>query len=175
MTDGDDRVHGGEALQWGGWEWREPHHGEHFRRCSYCGSMHPDDLAAEPAWEARWADRKYGWPHKFYVPVPNRDPDRPYPVSTSNHPFPDLIPTDNLTPDQETIMAEHGYGPGSKYRPQYVGFGTHKDHFGKFYTRHLADPAISDETKARIAAVCGLSFHFDDDGRVRWAQAPRNP
>lgn len=38
--------------------------------CSWCGSMHPSDLAAAlRAGEAsgHWADFKYGWPHKWYV------------------------------------------------------------------------------------------------------------
>lgn len=45
-----------------------------LRSCSYCGSMHPADLAAAIGAGARghWADFKYGWPHKFYVEdVPN--------------------------------------------------------------------------------------------------------
>jgi len=40
------------------------------QRCSWCGSMHPHDLAeALRAGTAKghWADFKYGWPHKFYV------------------------------------------------------------------------------------------------------------
>lgn len=42
-----DPVHGGEAGRWGGWSWRSPRRGDHFRTCSYCGSIHPEDLAAE--------------------------------------------------------------------------------------------------------------------------------
>ena len=42
-----DHVHGGEAVRWGGWDWRGPRRGDHFRTCSYCGSIHPEDLAAE--------------------------------------------------------------------------------------------------------------------------------
>jgi hypothetical protein len=37
------------ASRWGGWSWSEPRHDEFFRRCSFCGSIHPEDLAAEPA------------------------------------------------------------------------------------------------------------------------------
>lgn len=50
-------------------EWKE--HGEHIARsCSYCGSMHPADLARmlrEEGTRLDEADRKYGWPHKFYL------------------------------------------------------------------------------------------------------------
>nr|MBL8412719.1 hypothetical protein [Dechloromonas sp.] len=45
-----------------------------LRACGYCGSMHPADVAAALRSGARLdpSDRKYGWPHKFYVEnVPN--------------------------------------------------------------------------------------------------------
>ena len=42
-------VHAGEAERWGSWSWRPPARGAHFRTCSYCGSIHPEDLAAETA------------------------------------------------------------------------------------------------------------------------------
>lgn len=37
------------ASRFGGWEWRKPRHSEHYRTCSFCGSIHPEDLAAETA------------------------------------------------------------------------------------------------------------------------------
>jgi len=46
-----DPVHGSgwnSAARWGGWEWRPPRGAEHYRTCSFCGSIHPEDLAAEP-------------------------------------------------------------------------------------------------------------------------------
>lgn len=45
-----DPVHGSgwnSAARWGGWSWREPRDGEWFRTCSFCGCIHPDDLAPE--------------------------------------------------------------------------------------------------------------------------------
>jgi hypothetical protein len=56
--------------------WREPRvdleYGQvpTFRTCSYCGSIHPADLAAaleSGAAKLGGSDWKYGWPHKFYV------------------------------------------------------------------------------------------------------------
>jgi hypothetical protein len=38
----------------------------------------------------------------------------------------------------------------------------------KFYTIHLADPAISGEAKDAIQRASGLKFTFTDDGRVGW-------
>lgn len=40
------------------------------RFCSYCGSVHPADLAAAIQTAGATlspSDQKYGWPHKFYV------------------------------------------------------------------------------------------------------------
>ena len=71
-----DPVHGhgwNTADRWGGWSWREPRGAEHFRRCSFCGSIHPEDLAAEQAgdgtcrvcgehgWEACFRAQKAPW------------------------------------------------------------------------------------------------------------------
>jgi hypothetical protein len=197
------------------WEWREPAHGEHFRRCNYCGSIHPDDLAAEqpgtgcgfdgcPAphdpladlhypmpgtdqtadghrfvetgWRAQWADRKYGYPHKFYVDVVNRDPERLYVLGSANH----IVKADEPGYANWQLVADLGeagraaldrdYPPGhEKYRPTgSVLLGTRPVHNAKFYTMHLADHAISEETKDKIAEVSGLRFRFFDRGRIGW-------
>lgn len=39
------------------------------RHCSYCGSLHPEDLLRlmREGAELGGSDRKYGFPHKFYV------------------------------------------------------------------------------------------------------------
>lgn len=39
------------------------------RTCSFCGSIHPEDLmrALDSGATLECADWKYGWPHKFYV------------------------------------------------------------------------------------------------------------
>ena len=40
-----------------------------YRHCSYCGSIHPEDLLIllENGARLQGADWKYGYPHKFYV------------------------------------------------------------------------------------------------------------
>ena len=212
-----DPVHGhgwNSAARWGGWSWDEPARGEHFRRCSFCGSIHPEDLAAERAmtadrctacgiggwsehfradaehsyspdgWRAEWADRKYGWPHKFYVDIPNRDPDALFVVSgrsdASEGPYapggekwtppePGLIAWDDLTPEQLAIAERDGW-----QRIDYVRFGTRASHFGKFYTVHLADLRVSQDVKDTIQRTGGLRFTWLDDGRVSW-QAWQDP
>lgn len=71
-----DPVHGSgwnSAARWGGWVWREPRYGDFFRTCSFCGCIHPEDLAAETAgggtcrtcseqgWEACFRSQQPGW------------------------------------------------------------------------------------------------------------------
>lgn len=53
-----------------------------FRTCSYCGSIHPEDLvkALEAGATLGGSDWKYGWPHKFYVNgMPNPKFGQEYP------------------------------------------------------------------------------------------------
>lgn len=228
-----DPVHGSgwnSAARWGGWHWEDPRGAEHFRRCSFCGSIHPGDLAAETpgggtcricgqqgwdacfrnqehagikgavregklqvsdeerarvlamagehsydpgGWYASWADRKYGWPHKFYAEgVTNRHPETLRIITA-------------LSPGQEDrIERETGYQwhavadipPGTDVsgwdledgRYSHVGLGSDRRHFVKFYTIHLADPAVSAEDKDVIERVSGVRFTFAD-GRVWWA------
>lgn len=186
MADSADLVHPESQARWGGWSWSEPFRGEHFRRCSYCGSVNPDDLAAEPTWRAEWADRKYGWPHKFYVGIPNRDPDALFVVSSTNGPDPHtavhvaLAEADrqpghgwfavgDLTAEQRAICERDGWG---LQNTTYVLFGTRANHFGKFYTIHLADLAVSPEVKRAIERGAGLHFEFRD-GRVSWSGVDR--
>jgi hypothetical protein len=157
-----------EADRWGGWSWREPAHGEHFRRCSYCGSVHPADLAAEPAWRASWADQKYGWPHKFYVDIPNREPDALFAVGATSADAPPGVgwtALADLTAEQRAILDRDRMASD---RTTFVLFDTRPNHFGKFYSIHLSDPAIDEATKEAIQRRSGVRFTFAN-GRVSWA------
>ena len=175
-----------DANRYGGWHWSRPRHGEHFRRCSYCGSVHPEDLAAEALWTAEWADQKYGWPHKFYVNVINRDPSRLYVLGSSSgqsyrndpdkQPAPVLksdthewVRWSELTPAQLAIVAEDN---GADYHADWIEFGYRPTHFGKLYTVHLGDPALPADVKDLIERRSGLAFTFYEDGRVGWHPAP---
>ena len=182
-----DPVHGSgwnSAARWGGWRWEDGRRGEHFRRCSFCGSVHPEDLATEPAWRVEWADRKYGWPHKFYVNIPNRDPGALFVISTQSgpagRPAPLSTPTltwvawEDLSRAQKKIIARDGWSAGKDDHAGYYGFGTRDSHSGKFYTVHLADPAIGQDVKDAVQRVSGLRFTWLDDGRVRWDPWPQD-
>ena len=207
-----DPVHGGEADRWGGWTWRKPRGGDHFRTCSYCGSIHPEDLAAEiiPAGAClgcgavgfgahysrlleaaepqehpydpggaypSWADQKYGWPHKFYVEgLRPRDPARMHcfghahgdsPPQVTSVPW---VAAKDLTREQKKIIREDGMIMRGEKPDGWYSFRPKTTLFAKFYTRHLADPALPAEVKAKIEDACGLRFHFSD-GAVLWHAA----
>lgn len=217
-----------DVVHAGGAEWREPRDGEHFRTCSYCGCIHPEDLAAEigpqgacsvcgqtgweacfrgqkPPWfsqlpaaeiekmrfeaaneiaamEARnephsydpgaayasWADRKYGYPHKFYVEnLRSREPERLYVITASSASEPpqggnyQWFRYEDLPAGAVTA----GWRPGDG---KWFGLGTRETHHAKFYTDHLADPSVPDEAREKIHQACGLRFYFTDDGRMSW-------
>lgn len=181
---GSTKVHGSEAAHWGGWSWGSPRRTEHFRRCSYCGCVHPDDLAeaidARQAGAPAWADRKYGWPHKFYVDIVKRNADEITCIGSRGGGDPSeryegYVHVSELTAEQRAVALRDGQlredDDASSAASTWLMFGTQPTHFGKFYTAHLADPDITDETKAKIAAWSGLAFTFTDDGRVSWRAA----
>lgn len=173
----------------GGWTWKAPRYGEHFRRCSYCGSIHPQDLVREIGWHAEWADQKYGWPHKFYVTLQPTAKNAELLVSrastsspTEHELEPGWVRARDLTNEQ--LIALHLDGKGSwadlvhEVEADKAGERFHAYRFGtqgqypihaKFYTEHLADQSIPATTRARIHRRCGLVFKFLDDGRVRWS------
>lgn len=131
------------------WETRED---EHFRRCNYCGSMHPEDLIAALQQGAKLggSDWKYGWPHKFYVEVPNPTPERQV------------------------------YRGGSSYIDETTGQRVTTEEYGdqgpcihaKWYNDHLRDDGYDDDAwgalVAALAAHAGITFRIDDLGNLMY-------
>lgn len=175
----DQNVHpeaGRPPFNYGPWSWREPSRGEHFRRCSWCGSVHPEDLAAETGWVAQWADRKYGWPHKFYVDIPNRAPEALFVISSiwgdRAEAEPGYVAVADLTDEQRVIAERDGSlttAPDGR-GPRYLAFGTRPMHPGKFYSIHLSDADLDPAVKQTIEQQSGLAFQFRD-GQVAWRRA----
>jgi hypothetical protein len=195
----DDPVHGSEAERFGGWDWRDPRRGESHRTCSYCGSCHPEDVVAavKRAWELRslqsiidqpaipidWADRKYGWPHKFYLDIPNENPKEMFVVGSASggkwdtgeeSPGEAYVAWDKMSRQQKKVVKrDRAYWlelDGTMKRPAFVMFGTREVFHAKFYTTHLGDPAISDEVKEAVYAAGARRYTFDG-GVVRWEPA----
>jgi hypothetical protein len=165
-------VHGGEHF------WRCPSHGEHFSRCAWCGSIHPDDLIEARRSKklpngTRWADQKYGWPHKFYVDIADVKGELHWLGGWSGGlepPTDEEVRARGYTPiaaltEAERTACEKSVLDLSRYHG--VQVGRRAWHHAKFYTAHLNDDRIEDGTKIEIARLCGLRFEFED-GRVRW-------
>lgn len=160
--------------------------GRPFRTCSYCGSIHPQDLldAIKAGAVLGGADWKYGWPHKFYISnIPNphqgamvrktsggsykseaaaREAGLPY-VREGYR----LEVKEGVTPDPETLTFNmNGQWSFEIYEP--AGAFTH----GKWYNDHLSDEltdAEFNELAAALEAHAGIKFEFvvDGDGNKR--------
>lgn len=127
-----------------------------LRSCSYCGSMHPTDVASaiKAGAEGSWADKKYGWPHKAYfegIPNPHAG-------------LLEVRASANYKPEHHedwVQCGDHWHEP-----PQPAGPTTS----GKFYSVHLLD--ATPEERDVIEAHLGLHFDFKDDGGVAWKKLP---
>lgn len=133
--------------------------------CSWCGSMHPTDLAAALTAGAKghWADFKYGWPHKFYIDdVPNPHAGMLEVRALSSYKS-EQYPHEMREPryDQKTGERVDDYVTYTE-TPKPAAATT----WGKFYTEHLQD--ATPEERVVVERAMGLNFHFDDKGGVRW-------
>jgi len=113
---------------------------EPFRRCSYCGGIHPEDLIkllGEGA-ELHGADWKYGWPHKFYVEgIPNKTTELVAKVGSTTK---DGVTTPML---------------GKPPRECHV----------KWYNEHITDAGFDDEARSALLSVLetsGIVFSMKD-------------
>lgn len=140
--------------------WRDPKPPEttghtrtgHLRACSYCGSMHPEDVAnaIRAGATGEWADRKYGWTHKAYFEgVPN--------------PHAGLLEvrgSANFKPEgrEDWVQSGSHWHEPPKPAPEKTR--------GKFYTVHLQD--ATPEDRETIETHLGIRFEFHSDGGVSW-------
>lgn len=106
-----------------------------FRTCSYCGSIHPEDLINYFRGGAKLegSDWKYGYPHKFYVS------GIPHPMRGQKI----AIGTDSKMIDG--------------VRVETPVLGTADTCFGKWYSDHLMDEGYDDEALELI--MNALTIH----------------
>ena len=136
-----------------------------LRGCSWCGSMHPLDLAAAIKAGATLepADRKYGWPHKFYVHnAPNPHAGLLGSRCSKSHPTQEEIDSGAFVQvpdgfDRQTGAPVMRWVEAGKPAPATT--------WGKFYTEHLQD--ADDADRQVIEQAMGLNFTFAD-GNVSW-------
>lgn len=132
-----------------------------MRQCSYCGSLNPEDLLAAlkagTVQDIHGADWKYGWPHKFYVDVPNQIAGKVTEMGSSSGP--------DIGPDTPgAVQSSHGYWKLPTLSPAPATC------HAKFYNTHLQD--VSDEVFAELAplllARTGIEFTRDPEKGVGW-------
>lgn len=119
-----------------------------FRCCSYCGSIHPLDLLRymeRGQADVSGSDWKYGWPHKFYVDVPNPHEGVLVQVGSRWH-----------NGEEEVIMGK---------APHFL--------HAKFYALHLND-LNAEEFEAVAALLLVYSgILYERRGGKLWYSAPR--
>lgn len=160
---------------------KEPY-GQTFRTCFYCGSIHPYDLLrammAHPVALER-TDRKYGYPHKFYVEgIPNPLAGKPVSLvstSASTYHYPDFDAFKKAHPESDG-WCNHTQKPHETH-PEITSFRAeqkspaHATSHAKFYTKHIAD-VEGDKRTALIEAIqkrTGIIFSITDDGVLLYA------
>jgi len=106
-----------------------------YRACTYCGSMHPDDLfeAIERGDKLGPTDKSY----KIYVDLPHKNPDSVRVVGSANFKPGDSYKNWNdLTPEEKEIAK--GYDP-TDGQERFIQFGTNGAiNHAKFYFQHLS-------------------------------------
>lgn len=155
------------------WTWRRPSYGSWWRTCSYCGSMHPEDIASAPETRFDWADRKYGWPHKAYLhfdartTVPRVVGSRNFTSDTGDDDG--WIKYIDMTLSQRLVVVREGYAKWyerSKLKNMSFLLGT-KHGWGKFYTAHIFDTLLDPEVVDAVNRMMGLRFWIADS-RIYW-------
>jgi hypothetical protein len=152
-----------------------------FRTCSYCGSIHPEDLlsALQGGATLGGSDWKYSYPHKFYVEgIPN--PIAGQIVECGSRSWTDrLCPTCGAAYGHDRPTActcgepySAGWAFGAQHRAPMMEPAPRLTH-AKWYNEHLLD--LSDAAFAILAPV--LLKHSDieftrEDGQLKW-RAPR--
>jgi hypothetical protein len=148
-----------------------------FRVCSFCGSMHPEDLVAALKAGARLSgsDWKNGWPHKFYVhDIPHSHPDREVYKGGRSGPKYRCV-TCGFEPDPVTFPPKLCEHVRSSRDYEVIGHYSHNDFGpvglvlqGKWYNDHLAD--LSMEAFAELAHLlkerAGIEWSRGADGRI---------
>jgi len=164
------------VFNYGETTWRDPFdredgpYKETYRTCSYCGSIHPEDLLRVLTEGATLggSDWKYGWPHKFYVyNIPN-------PVSGQ------------LRRSGGISMGKYRLPTMEDFKREYPGYSNHREspHGGwqadsispapatmqaKWYNEHLTE--LGEAAFSRVAGVllekAKIAFEMKD-GRLMY-------
>lgn len=146
-----------QAQRFGGTTWRAPlgrrePYQDDYRSCSYCGSIHPEDLIKllkDGKATLGGADWKYGWPHKFYVTAPN-------PLA-----------------GQEVKVGSRSYRDGDRYVDESIMGNAPQTMTLKWYNFHLMDEYDEEafkELTALLSKHAGIVFEKNEKGM--WYRSP---
>lgn len=145
---------------------------ETFRTCSYCGSIHPEDLLAVVSQGATLggSDWKYGWPHKFYVGgIPNPIAGQLYTqYSYCGSPSKEMLATGKWERYQDGFSESTGE-PKYSYREATSTRGCPPTQHAKWYNEHLLD--LSAEAFAVVTPVLLAKAHIEfqmEDGKLKY-------
>lgn len=163
------------AMRYGAPEWQKR---DGLRRCSYCGSLHPEDLmhALKAGARLETADWKYGWTHKFYVEgIPNPNAGKEVSKSYGSGPLP-------LPDEKRTYWTNMGSKVGCRVEfTEGEGRWNAKLYepdtpttWGKFYNVHLQDLDLAtfDALAPMLNVGTGVEFSRDEQGIKYKAVAP---
>lgn len=184
LTDEDvSHCHLGRAhLNGGTTLYQAPVRGEHFRRCGYCSSIHPQDLiAAMDAGQVDhldMADWKYGWPHKVYLDVLTENAGQLHWLGGTSGgrkpPTDDELRDRGMIPTRHLTRAERAACKMSGVKPDdYHGhtIGTRAKHHAKFYTVHMTEPWLTEPERELLARRVGYRIERLPTGNIRWESA----
>jgi len=144
------------------------HHSQDDHRlfCWNCGSMSVADLiTALKTSGTRYSgsDWKYGWPHKFYIEIPNPNADELVEIGSESG--------GGINKDTPGAVFD-SYAGG--YKVPQMGRRSHIN--GKFYTDHLKDagPEQFAEAAALLLKYLKIDFKRGDDGRIKYRAPSTN-
>lgn len=146
---------------------------ETFRTCSYCGSIHPEDLVKVLAEGATLggSDWKYGWPHKFYVEgIPNPKLGQEYP----QYMYGGLRAGEEGWEQYQDGFNSHDGTPKMEWRKLLHMAKCPPTVHAKWYNDHLLD--LTPDTFAIVATllVKNAGIHFEiKDGKLLYAAPHR--
>jgi hypothetical protein len=163
-------VHGDSP--YGPVEWRPGRDGLPARTCSYCGSLHPEDLvklaeAGQLADVDRSVDWKYGWPHKVYVDVRNPKPGTLYVVGSSTHASETYRAYKDLTWAERRAVRRDDWHRKRRRRGGFL-IGKRATLHAKFYNVHQAEADVTRELRLAVGRLTGYVIEPAEDGRIRW-------
>lgn len=137
-------------------------------QCYHCGSLHPHDVLAALRAGAtiELADMKYGWPHKFYLTLPNPKAGK-------------LVKMGTISLSHSPTIAERARFQKWRHEGD-AWYGERlapapKEAMAKFYSEHMrdCDEQCFAELAERLHSLTGVLFSLRPDGSIGYTVESR--